>query len=68
MHVYDVVALKIGEVTGTSHFKFQGEDLLKIVKFCKWVFMVLKVQVVRDIHFEIWRWVTGFNLKWEIVM
>ncbi|KAF6151641.1 hypothetical protein GIB67_035122 [Kingdonia uniflora] len=40
MHEYDVVALKIGEVTGTSHFKFQVRDLVKIVKFPKWVFKI----------------------------
>ncbi|KAF6171285.1 hypothetical protein GIB67_036953 [Kingdonia uniflora] len=53
----------IGEVTGTSHFKFQVGNLLKIVKFPKWVFMVLKVQVVRNIYLEIWRWVRGFDFK-----
>ncbi|KAF6175778.1 hypothetical protein GIB67_035905 [Kingdonia uniflora] len=32
------VILRMGEVVGTSHYKFQVGDLLKIIKFCKWVF------------------------------
>ncbi|KAF6162978.1 hypothetical protein GIB67_021127 [Kingdonia uniflora] len=35
-----MVTLKMGEVTGTSQYQFQVGDLLKIMKFRKWVFMV----------------------------
>ncbi|KAF6143378.1 hypothetical protein GIB67_001322 [Kingdonia uniflora] len=51
--ITSVITSKMGKVTGTSHFKFQVGDLLKIMKFSKGVFKGLKVWVVRIIHLEI---------------
>ncbi|KAF6171463.1 hypothetical protein GIB67_017987 [Kingdonia uniflora] len=58
---------RMGEVTGTSYFKFQVGDLLEIVKFCKCVFMIEGLGSMSNLFGDLKMAYDRFDFKWKIV-